>query len=133
MIKYDLKSNSLPRLSRAPESSEIEKSKAFNLADVGQFVSEGLTVNTILKEATGDIRLASLTAHFIWAEKITPCDIFFQIIDGNAEVTIGEKIHSLLVGQAIIVPAHSGYSIRTNHSCKMLVTIIKSGYEKVIA
>lgn len=119
-------------MSRALEHSEIEKSKTFNLADVGEFLSEGLTVNTVLKKSTGDIRVASLTAHYVWAEKIIPFDVFFHIIDGTAEVTIGDKIHDLVLGQGIIVPAHAGYSIRTIHSCKMLVTIIKSGYEQVI-
>jgi quercetin dioxygenase-like cupin family protein len=88
-----------------------------------------IVTKTIIKKLTGNITLMSFDSGEELAEKISPFDTFVQIIDGSSEITIDKRVHLLELGEGIIIPAHSSSSIRANQRFKMLVTIIKSGYE----
>jgi quercetin dioxygenase-like cupin family protein len=62
-------------------------------------------------------------------EKVSPFDTFVQIIVGRAEIIIDGKSNLLETGEAIIIPAHTPNMIKANEQFKMILTIIKSGYE----
>jgi quercetin dioxygenase-like cupin family protein len=62
-------------------------------------------------------------------EKSSPFDTFAQIIDGKAEIVIDKVATILQSGEGIIIPAHSLNFIKPNGKFKMILTIIKSGYE----
>ena len=62
-------------------------------------------------------------------EKSSPFDTFAQIIEGKAEIVINKAAHFLEAGQGIIIPAHESNFIRPNGRFKMILTVIKSGYE----
>ena len=62
-------------------------------------------------------------------EKMSPFDTFAQVIDGQAELVINGKSNVLKTGQAIVIPAHAPNLIKPNGRFKMILTIIKSGYE----
>ena len=50
-------------------------------------------------------------------------------IEGKAEIVIDKQSTILESGQGIIIPAHSPNFIKPNGRFKMILTIIKSGYE----
>jgi quercetin dioxygenase-like cupin family protein len=62
-------------------------------------------------------------------EKKTPFDQFAQIVEGKAEIVINDVSNILEKGQGIIIPAHASNFIRPNGRFKMILTIIKDGYE----
>jgi mannose-6-phosphate isomerase-like protein (cupin superfamily) len=62
-------------------------------------------------------------------EKTTPFDTFAQIIEGNAEIVIAGQAFYLETGQSIVIPAHAPNYIKPNGRFKMVLTVIKSGYE----
>lgn len=64
------------------------------------------------------------------AEKMSPFDIYIQIIDGAAEIIINEKKYQLKLGEGIVIPANAPHRFNANEQFKMISTIIKSGYEK---
>ena len=64
------------------------------------------------------------------SEKTFPFDTFIQIIDGTAQVTIGNKSYKLRLGEGIIIPAHAAHCFNAAKQFKMISTIIKSGYEE---
>jgi quercetin dioxygenase-like cupin family protein len=64
------------------------------------------------------------------AEKTSPFDTYIQIIHGAAQITIDQKVHTLRLGDGIIIPAHSLHCFNANEQFKMISTIIKSGYEE---
>lgn len=111
------------------DTNEIEKSKAYNTAGLIEYVPNAVVSKTILKKATGSVRLISSDSAEGLTEKITPFDTFIQIIDGKAEVVISGESYFLQRGQSIVIPAHAPNTIQSNGQFKMLLTIIKSGYE----
>lgn len=108
---------------------EIEKSKAHITVEIIEYVANSVVIKTIIKKSTGNISVMSFDGGEGLTEKTTPFDTFAQIIDGNAEIVIGGISHMLQTGQSIVIPAHSPNYVKPNGRFKMILTIIKSGYE----
>lgn len=51
------------------------------------------------------------------AEKISPFDMFIQVIEGVA-VVIDEKLNILQTGQAVIIPAHASNIVKAMSGSK---------------
>ena len=111
------------------ETPEIEKGKSHIIVEIIQYIPNAVLSKTIIKKTTGNITASSFDAGEELAEKTSPFDNYIQIIDGTAEITIGDKKHKLTLGQGIIIPAHAKHCFNANVQFKMISTIIKSGYE----
>lgn len=108
---------------------EVEKSKAFITVEIIEYIPNSIVIKTTLKKSTGNISVMSVDSGEGLTEKISPFDTFAQIIDGQAEIVINKISHILKVGESIVIPAHAPYLIHPNGRFKMIMTIIKSGYE----
>ena len=108
---------------------EVEKSKAFISVEIIEYVPNSVVVKTILKKNTGNISMISVDSGEGLTEKTSPFDTFAQVIDGQAELVINGKSNILKTGQSIVIPAHAPNLIKPNGRFKMILTIIKSGYE----
>ena len=113
------------------ENEELEKAKAFIIVEILEYIPNSVLIKTIIRKTTGNVSAVSFDTGEALTEKISPFDIFIQIIDGKAEIIINGKSHLLETGHSIIVPAHSRNTIKANVRFKMLSTIIKSGYDEV--
>lgn len=110
---------------------EFEKSKAFIIVEIIEYVPDSVVIKTIIKKTTGNITAVSFDSGEKLEEKTSPFDTFIQIIDGKAEIIINGDSKLLDTGQSIIIPAHSRNSIKANDRFKMISTVIKSGYEEI--
>ncbi len=111
------------------ETSELEKSKAHIIVEIIEYMTNSVISKTIIKKSTGNISVMSFDSGEGLTEKTSPFDTFAQIIEGCAEIVIDKKATVLNAGQGIIIPAHSPNFIKPNGRFKMILTIIKSGYE----
>lgn len=111
------------------ENSELEKSKAHIIVEIIEYVPHAVLSKLIIKKITGSITISSFDAGEELAQKISPFDIFIQIIDGTAAITINDKHFNLTLGEGMIIPAHTSHQFNANEQFKMMATIIKSGYE----
>lgn len=111
------------------ETSEIEKSKAFITVEIIEYLPNSVVMKTVLRKSTGNISVMSFDSGEGLAEKTSPFDSFVQIIDGNAEIVISGETNLLGTGESIVIPAHAPNFVKANERFKMVMTIIKSGYE----
>jgi len=111
------------------ENKELEKSKAHIIVEIIEYVPNSVVSKTILKKSTGNISVMSFDSGEGLTEKTTPFDTFAQIIDGKAEIVISGEPNFLLTGQSIVIPAHAPNFVKPNGRFKMILTVIKSGYE----
>lgn len=112
------------------EKSEIEKSKVHITIEIIEYIPNSVVSKTILKKSTGNISVMSFDTGEGLTEKISPFDIYAQIIEGNAEIFISNESHKLSTGESIVIPAHAPNCIKANGRFKMIQTVIKSGYEE---
>ncbi|TKK64546.1 cupin [Ilyomonas limi] len=108
---------------------ELEKAKVHIIVEVIEYIPNAVLSKTIIKKATGNVTIMSFDCGEELAEKTSPFDTFIQIIDGAAEVTIGNHLHRLQLGAGIIIPAHAPHHFNAKEQFKMISTVIKSGYE----
>lgn len=111
------------------EISEVEKSKVHITVEIIEYVQNSVVIKTILKKSTGNISVMSFDSGEGLTEKTSPFDTFAQIIEGRAELVISGKSSLLETGQSIVIPAHAPNLVKPNGRFKMILTIIKSGYE----
>ena len=111
------------------DSQEVEKSKAFITVEIIEYVPNSVVIKTVLKKSTGNITVMSVDSGEGLTEKTSPFDTFAQVIDGQAEIVINGLSNLLKTGQSIVIPAHAPNYIKPNERFKMILTVIKSGYE----
>ncbi len=119
------KKSTLPKI----VSAEMEKSKAHIIVEIIEYMENAVVIKTIIKKSTGNISMMSFDSGEGLTEKTSPFDTFAQIIEGKAEIVINKVSNVLKSGQGIIIPAHAPNSIKPNGRFKMILTIIRSGYE----
>lgn len=108
---------------------EVEKSKGIIIEEIIEYMPNGVVSKTVIKKLTGNISVVAVDTGEGFTEKISPFDAFVQIIEGRAEIIIDGKSNLLETGEAIVIPAHTPHTIKANERFKMVLTIIKSGYE----
>src|SRR3984957_3778163 len=113
-----------------PDSNELEKAISHIVVEIIEYVPNSVVIKTIIKKSTGNISIMSFDSGEGLTEKTSPFDTFAQIIEGKAEVVIDKICTILQTGMGIIIPAHSSNYIKPNGRFKMIMTIIKSGYEE---
>ena len=116
---------------RAPD--EVEQSTGLIIVEIIEYIPNAILSKTIIKKSTGTISVMSLDSGEGLTEKTSPFDAFAQIIDGKAEIVIDGISHLLENGQGIILPAHLPNIFRANERFKMIITVIKSGYDEIMA
>ena len=114
---------------RNMDNTELEKSKAHIVVEIIEYMPNAVVSKTIIKKSTGNISVMSFDSGEGLTEKISPFDTFVQIIEGMAEIVIDGTSNLLKSGQGIIIPAHQPNIVKANGRFKMILTIIKSGYE----
>jgi quercetin dioxygenase-like cupin family protein len=114
---------------KRPDTTELGKSISHIIVEIIEYVSNSVVSKTIIKKSTGNISVMSFDSGEGLTEKSSPFDTFAQIIEGKADIVINDVSHVLETGMGIIIPAHETNFIRPNGRFKMILTIIKSGYE----
>ncbi|HYV92624.1 MAG TPA: cupin domain-containing protein [Chitinophagales bacterium] len=109
---------------------ELKKATAHIILELIEYEESAVVSKSIMKKATGMVSAMSFASGEGLNEKISPFDTFAQIIDGSANIMIDGKSNVLQTGEGIIIPAHTPNYIKPNGRFKMLLTVIKSGYEE---
>ena len=107
----------------------IEKARRLKLAEIIEIEPHSIIIKTVVKKATGNITLVSIDQGAALVDEIIPFDSFAIIIEGKAEIIIDGESQLVESGDAIIFPAHKPKIIKAKEPLKLILTIIKSGYE----
>jgi quercetin dioxygenase-like cupin family protein len=110
-------------------NADLEKSTAHIIVEIIEYMTNAVVIKTIIKKSTGNISIMSFDSGEGLTEKTSPFNSFAQIIEGKADIVINKISHLLQTGQGIIIPAHAPNFINPNGRFKMILTVIKSGYE----
>ena len=111
------------------KEGEIQKGMPHIIVELIEYEHNAVVTKSIMKKTTGSINAMSFASGEGLNEKTSPFDTFAQIIDGTANIVIDGRSTTLLTGQGIVIPAHRSSYIKPNGRFKMILTVIKSGYE----
>lgn len=112
------------------QTDPVEPGKEHIIVEIVEYVENAVMSRTIIKKSTGNVTAVSFSEGEELSEKTIPYDNYIQIIDGEAELKVGNKTHTLKKGSGFVIPAHTLQCFHATKRFKMISTIIKSGYEE---
>jgi quercetin dioxygenase-like cupin family protein len=101
------------------------KGKVLNLEEMVEYSSGGVISKQVLKNQSGNITLFSFDKGQGLTEHTAPFDAIVQILDGEAQITIGGNPNLVRKGESIIMPANVSHALQAVEQFKMLLTMIK--------
>ena len=101
------------------------RGKPINMVTGIEYSSGSVVSKTLLDKKTGTLTLFSFDAGQGLSEHTSPYDATVQIIEGEAELTIGGKSVIAQAGELVIMPATIPHSVKARKRFKMLLIMIR--------
>lgn len=96
------------------------------LADLVQYQEGSVVSREILKKSTGSVTVFAFDAGQGLSEHTAPFDALVQILDGEAQIAVAGKPHSVKAGELLLMPAHQPHALKALKRFKMLLIMIRS-------
>jgi quercetin dioxygenase-like cupin family protein len=89
---------------------------------------EGAIVSrTLLQDETGTLTVFSFDKGQGLSEHTVPFNAFVQILDGEAEITIGGKPVRVKTGEIVLMPGGVSHQVQAVERFRMLLTLFRTG------
>jgi quercetin dioxygenase-like cupin family protein len=100
--------------------------ESLKLESLVAYQKHSVVSKQILNKKAGTLTLFAFDKGEGLSEHTAPYDASVLILDGKAEIRIGEKLHRLKKGEMIIMPAGIPHSLKAALPFKMLLIMIRS-------
>lgn len=80
----------------------------------------------ILKKPSGTVTVFAFDEGQGMSEHTSPFDALVHVLDGEAEISIAGKSHSVRSGEMILMPANQPHALKAASRFKMVLTMIRS-------
>lgn len=84
------------------------------------YVPNAISIISVLKKKTGEINAISFDVGMELEGKGSTKSIFFEIIEGKAQITMDSETTLLKLGDTIVIPKFTDYLIVATHKFKMI-------------
>lgn len=108
------------------EKTDMGKTEAVNLKNHIQYSANSIVSKTIIDKKVGTLTLFAFDTGQNLSEHTAPFDAVVQILDGEAEISVGGELFKVGSGQMIIMPANVPHAVKASQRFKMLLTMIRS-------
>lgn len=112
-------------MSNTADRTDDLAAQPFELSKLVDYQTGTVVSREIISKQTGTVTLFAFDQGQGLSEHITPFDALACIIDGQAEITIAGKNHSLTAGEMIIMPANEPHALKARARFKMLLVMVK--------
>ena len=109
-----------------PPSSKVPIAEAVDLAGLVEYAAGSVVSRTLAESRVGTITAFAFDAGQGLSEHSAPYAAYVQILDGEAELTIGSKTITATAGQVVVMPADIPHSVRATQRFKMLLTMLRA-------
>lgn len=100
--------------------------KAVRLADCVAYGDGAVVSRTVLDHQEGTLTLFAFDVGEGLSEHTSPYDAFVQVLEGEAEITIGGRPMRVIEGESVLMPAGVPHALRAAARFKMLLTLIRA-------
>lgn len=108
------------------ERDEELVGKTMEMAGLVDYQEGAVVSRTIMERDTGTVTLFAFAAGQGLSEHAAPYDALVHVIDGTAEVTIANQVHTVAAGQMLIMPAEVPHALHAREPFKMLLVMIRA-------
>ena len=108
--------------------SEIEmyRGKALDVKTLVEYSANSIVSKTLIDTKAGTITLFSFDEGQGLSDHTAPYDAVVQIVDGEAEITIGGNAIDASEGNIVVMPANVPHALQATKRFKMLLTMIRA-------
>lgn len=103
----------------------IPFSESLNLKELVDYQEGQIVSCTIAQSPHYSLTLFSLAAGEGISTHTTSGDALVQILDGEAEITIGDKVLNIKEGESVVMPSDIPHGLEARKAFKMLLTVLK--------
>ncbi len=103
----------------------IEFSKVLVLKDLVGYQEGQVVSRTIAQLPTVSITLFCFSRGEGISAHSAPGDAMVQVLEGEAEITIGGQVLTVGEGEAVVMPADVPHALEARKAFKMLLTVVK--------
>jgi len=101
-------------------------SQVLPIADLIAYQEGAVVSRQIVKAEAGNVTLFAFDLGQELSEHTAPFDALVHVLDGEVEVRISGKPHTLKAGEAIVMPANEPHALKALTGFKMLLTMIRA-------
>ncbi|KIH76838.1 Cupin domain protein [Geoalkalibacter ferrihydriticus] len=112
-------------------SVKLEGGVPADLADMVAYQQGAVVSRTLLQDETGTLTVFSFDEGQALSEHTVPYHAFVQVLDGEAEITVGKNPSLVKAGEIILMPGHVSHRVRATKRFKMLLTLFKAAANTV--
>jgi quercetin dioxygenase-like cupin family protein len=105
---------------------EMNKGKALDIKTLVEYSADSIVSKTLIDTKAGSITLFAFDLGQGLSEHTAPFDAVVQIIDGDAEITIGGNAVRASAGKMVVMPANTPHALKAIKRFKMLLTLIRA-------
>ena len=102
------------------------KGNAVDTKTLVEYSADSIVSKTLVDTKAGTITVFAFDAGQGLSEHAAPYDAVVQIVDGDAEITIGGNPVHASEGNMVILPANIPHALRATKRFKMLLTMIRA-------
>ena len=106
------------------DENELKKEVPVDLKNPISYAEGSVVSKTLVNKKTGTLTLFAFDEGQELSEHTAPFDAVVQILDGQAELTIGGQKTKIQTGELIIMPANIPHAVHAPQKFKMLLTMI---------
>jgi len=106
------------------DENELKKEVPVDLKNHISYAEGSVVSKTLVNKKTGTLTLFAFDGGQGLSEHTAPFDAVVQILDGQAELTIGGQKTKIQTGELVIMPANIPHAVHAPQKFKMLLTMI---------
>ncbi len=97
------------------------------LADLVAYQDGAIVSRTLINKKTGTVTLFAFDAGETLSEHTAPYDALVYLLEGEADITVGDVVHRVRAGEIILLPANIVHAVSAPMPFKMLLIMIREG------
>jgi len=114
-----------PACGCGPFGGDLAPAEAVDLAGLVPYADGAVVSRTLLSQDGGTVTLFAFDAGQGLSEHSAPFDALVQVLDGQAELTIGGRQVRVAAGHVVRMPADVPHAVKAVTRFKMLLTLLR--------
>jgi quercetin dioxygenase-like cupin family protein len=99
--------------------------QVIRLVDLAPMNPGSVLSRTLVKNTAGSITIFAFGQGQGLSPHSAPFDALVHVLDGTARVTIGDHIHDLVAGDAVLMPAGVSHAVDATTDFRMLLVMLR--------
>jgi quercetin dioxygenase-like cupin family protein len=108
------------------EGGEELLAQVTKLVTLADYQTGAVVSRTVIDKDAGSVTFFAFDEGQGLSEHTAPYDALVYILEGEAEITISDRVMLLTEGEMVIMPANEPHALRAHKRFKMLLTMVRS-------